>query len=387
MLSAFFFVACNRSDAVVSNTITVLDEEQTVTSSGYSDSLNAMITDLILLNTNVEKVPVSVAKDIKAVSDEADRLLKSYDISDKQYVALKNDLDTNRYKYAISISNLMNDRSKDEDLKNLKSFLGINTRTLGKEIMSDYIYDLLYFRLGYVYNQRKESYEKTGLRESAYLEAKSDFETFGAKINRDNFGKVFSNSMLLFDIMTSSSGADSFALTDEEIEILIKIPDFNNDIDKDGSTILMKVFADLMLNDKTYAGSLYKKAKDNSEIMKFGEKMPVLISFICSVQSKINTEIVSSLTGGIEHIILSLRPYLDDEEWTMLENIFSIELTANYDIVALEFYGTEYNLYKENVKKYTIDDIKTATEENIEEIFEGIIANISPAFSYGWKND
>jgi len=157
-------------------------------------------------------------------------------------------------------------------------------------------------------------------------------------------------------------------------------------LDTEAWSLVFTLIVDNFLDD-TYISELYDQAVKNNELDKFASKMPIVTKLIVSIQNKLDANVVSSLSGGVVDIIYELIPQLTEEEWNMLQQILTITVNSNYKTVAFNEYGQAYTTYEKNVTKYTVQDLKTATKENVDEIFEGIIANIHPAFSYGWNND
>lgn len=384
VLCVFFIVSCDSNVNSIKG-ITVLDnEDEEITESGYSEELQKLISDIV--KAKIDSVPVSITEDIKAFSDEADSLLKSYKISNKKYVDLRNDLKSNERVYSSAIVNIIKDVRVEESIKNIKSLFSTYVSTLGNDGLTNYVYDLCKFRLNYDYLQKKASFEKTGMKKAQMEEALHDYNIFVEDIDKKEFKSLISSVLIVIDLATNSSVEGGFSLTSSEIEKLIKIPKFSNKISVDGWTLILKKIGGFTSNS-TYYGALFERVIDNGDLGKFAEKSVVLVNLLDSIQDKMTEDIIDSLSGGIVDILYSLIPILDDEEWGMLEDMFDLSINSNYWQVGYDFYGNEFLTYKNSVTLHTVQELKTATRENVGEIVEGIIASISPAFSYRWNND
>ncbi len=366
------------------------EEEVPVTSTGFGSAMKDLFDGIVEEYTTADLKMVK--QRVEDLSQKADELIVATGIGEKDYVALRDKVKDNKDRYTAGANALLSGEDLTEenaaDVNALRSFLISFCATLGKENASSFAYDLLKHNLYLV----KEQYSKpgSGYSQKSIRIAQEDYDNFQT-ISKKDFESVFSLLMVSIDLLSLDVESSGFTLTNGELAALIKKVDLSTDITAAGWRVVIRQFLSKTSKD-SYVRKLYDEMSDITERTRnphddLGELagiMPDINRLITSVQGKLTAEIIGLAETDEYACAEKILKQFSDEDWACLEKIEKIDLQGDYDGVAYKMFGTEYRDYANSVKKYTVADLKTCDSENLPEVLEGVLASISPAFSYRW---
>jgi len=374
--------SCQKSNKVVSNKIIILEEEESgVTATGFGDALKSVL--YAVLRQRLDRDLLLTQQRITVLCAKADEELHGSDITNAQYVALKQTFIDNKDDYVQTLLDILDGQIDD----NFKKFLGDCLTIVGKQTFSSVLYTMVAENFYFTYNNNvKNEYTETVIKSS-----KQDYEDFKS-IKKEDFENVLSLALVSIDFMGESidDTATSFTFTDGEIASILKKAKFTNNINTTGWRVLIKTIGDL-LNAKSFWGEIYKKVLDNTgknnldDLGHIAERVPMIIDLVLSIQQKMTAENIALAREGDKTAFLAdCFDKFSEEEWDKLEEILTPPLAKNYLSVGLAYFGSDFTTYYQSLTKHTVSELKGCEEEDFSDIFEGIVGSISPTFSYYW---
>lgn len=444
--SVFALSACNRS-SIVQRGILYDDEEQIIDATGLSDAICEIIFALydqrdIHINRNY---PPDNVKGYIAVAEKADEIIKKSGITEEQYTYLRDELNANRDEYVWLISSYrdnqpLDDRFDETEVRgDLLSYVLNFCSVLGKNKFSEFVYDLYDFRLNYMRDYYADAVKISATWLALYDAAERDLKRFES-IDIDEFEKLLCASLLIMDTFSVKIDSKGFELSDSEMAELFHIPDFNINLDHNQWSFILEKFGDLIPG---YYNAMFKIAEDSQKVPQGGLaalslRMEYVVRLLKNIQSMIDVEMIGKIRNGeYSELVVEIVQKATDEDWDLLENVLNMkiynpitedayckkarELTNSSDklhegsisfatymenVMSFDDYNAKLNdtkvssTEKETLKNkvanhtllltYTSEQAKAAlkntTPENISFVAEGVLAGLSPAFTYGLHN-
>lgn len=264
------------------------------------------------------------------------------------------------------------------------------TSVVGSDYLGGVLYDLLEYTYQYKYEQAMLDYEEYGYS-FLLLDAKRyqlEQAILKSDVGKTNFTIALKNAFAFADLFLSK-GVQSeqlSAFTDTEILLFIKSLDISSLTITDAGWQLLLSYA-IPSDGDVYASKLLAlmKQHDLSELASGLNKCVKLLSNSVIRWNEYDASLLRN--GDFYALMQSSFKRFDNEDWKLFESITTCEFEReHYEALAMETYGEAYVQYKQNLAVFTLDDLKTAVnEENFYEVLRGYVAGISPAFSYGME--
>jgi hypothetical protein len=185
--------------------------------------------------------------------------------------------------------------------------------------------------------------------------------------------------------------ADRFS--DEELLIFIKKIDIGGiSAGKAGLELLLDYYADSLIlkNETSYVEELLYEANYNGDAGRIFSDFEDLLILLNKVVKSLDKDDVGLMRQGeYKELIRSVFLKFDEESWEIFEKLTSVEIEkAKYEKIAFDFFGEDFSEYCSEDRTVSLSEVRLSiNEENFYNKLEGYIYGISPAFSYGMKND
>ena len=280
----------------------------------------------------------------------------------------------------------------ESDFSTIKEVYLDLTSVVGSDYLGGVLYDLCAYTYQYKYEQAILDYEEYGYS-FLLLDAKryqSELNVLKNEVGKNNFITAIKNTFAFADLFLSK-GAQSqqlSAFTDTEILLFIKSLDVSSLTITDAGWELLLSYA-IPSDSDNYLLKLLSLMKEH-DLTEGAKALNVGVKLVSNSIDRWTEEDAYLLRQGDFHALIKASfARFDDDDWKLFESATTCEFESeDYEALAMETYGDAYVQYKQNLTVFTLSDLKTAVnEENFYEILRGYVAGISPAFSYGMKND
>ena len=271
----------------------------------------------------------------------------------------------------------------------LSAFYSDMCALLGSDYLGGLIFELLVYYYDMSYDKNMSNYEKYGytymLQDAQKMKERS--RVMQAEIGAEDFTTFLSSSLCLTNIFSGEiEGLDAFS--DEEMLLFLTNLDLSLSISEEGWAILIADFSPYITSG---IWSAYVKAmKRNGDASVVASYMEDILLLLRSVQSGLGTEDMALIREGDGKVLLaSAFARFGDAEWQALYRISKMQLNnEEYENICKNKYGADYERYVAGLSVITADQLRGMVDsEKFYEGLEGFVGSISPAFSYGMRND
>ncbi len=390
-------VACTEEEEPVQNGIVIVKKEKSIIK---EKGLNTTLEDLFngAVQEKTGRDLKTARNRIEKVCVKAERTIRDNNVGNEVYVAILEELQRDQ---DVKISALVKliDGEITQEMKDLTLFL-INQ--LGKNVFSQTVYNCFACYLETVYKEYKDN----DYKESTVKRAKEDWEDF-LTIGQEDFTSMLSIAILAVDLSSADEEkleeeSKKFTFNDGEIAAIARSLDLSSGIPVTGWKVMLRLVGSLM-SDSSFWGMVYNKANifladdkgDDFEIV--ATSLFTFMPLITSVQKNIKAEWISAIQEGGDEAYRIVLESFREEDWERLKDVLEIKLSGNYWDVGINYFGydSDFITYSASVVTYTVEDLKNCINEqegltvkDLSKVMEGIVANISPLFSYyGWQYD
>lgn len=386
-------LACHHSKPTVQTGIEVLPKptiSQTYSDDARAFALNAttnLLTEIYRLKT--PSLSQKMKDEINAHSTAVEKIFASQNLSESAFISIFENIEENCSQYANAFSSLSSKENSPTTKDTLKRAISFFSSTIGIEQFASITFDVCLYCYDFSYQESMDRYDKYGF---AYLledaeQALSDKNTLQNEISKSNF--IPATKLMLFISQLFAGGAFDSPLIESfstaEILVLIKAPNFSSlNVSASGWQLLFRLFSALFPLSSSQS-SIFSMAEKNGDLLKFSQKANLVIELITTVQNNLNEQSVSILLGADAYQFTAhCFSCFDDETWSLFESATDLELNnEDYNAQMQSLYGNAYADYLNNLPSVSLQDLKTAQEQDFGSLLINYFAGICPAFFYG----
>ena len=387
------FFGCNSQDnppyigipQTTEQNITYLEQ----TKANVEDTVNQFLTAIYkaCVSSNVsENSKNIIVKHAKEVAE----ILLNQNLSQKTVDNLIQSISSKTETYATAFYGVQSGNATSQDVANLKEILGLLSSYMGIDATASVIYHVCDYYYEYLYQKYLEEYKIYGWQYKLDDAEKvlSDKETLTQDITLANFVPTVKLLFFIGEMVLGSSQSNSAikSLTDAEILLLLKTPDFSDiDMSIEGWKLILSITSKLFVKG-SYHAQLYKKVELNGDLDLIADKMEGVIEIICLVQSKFNIKHAEYLVNNQTNLFVKeCFNCFTDNDWIAFSNLTDFNFdNAYYNNFAIEYYGSKYT---ESYNSLEFTDINVLKNSLNTGDFNGTLLNyfagIFPAGFYG----
>ncbi|MCQ2602837.1 MAG: hypothetical protein MJ193_02790, partial [Clostridia bacterium] len=354
LLSSIFALSACNNKAPVQKGIVFDETSERIHSTGFGNAFKEIIYSIMKeIDENFDRNnPSDMVKGYLAVATKADELLKNSGITEEQYVKLTNNVSVNCNQYvevllAYFLNRPIDEKSVDEETtkENAMSFILTFCSVLGKDKFAKFAYDLFEFRLEWWVDYYTEKSKNPEIDPDIHT-AKQELATFRS-IKLEEFEKLLCGTLLIVDMFSVKVETENFSLSDSETAKLLKIPDFDVNLDYTQWTFLLNKLGDLMPG---YYGELYiaAYAAEDGGIRTIALKMDAMMRLISRFQEMMDADAVNMARNDqMNELAVKLVHQMTESDWDLFEGLI------NFKIDTTSFHGQTVDVYVARANQVT----------------------------------
>jgi hypothetical protein len=358
------------------------DKEYSVEILAYAEEKIYSVLETVLLN-EMPALTDKKREELKKISAEVTEITAREPISEKKYKRLLELIATDGSELITSLGKDDAYISGIEDL-----YLGVSS-IIGADRAGALVYDLTLY--GYAY-KRDVAYERYNTYKYTHLLVEAerlayDFETVEREIGRDNFVGFMKLAFAAAELAVGGASSEELSsFSDEEILAFLGYSDvLGIEIGERGWNFLLALGGGLIGDEASSVASLLSEPEYTEKTARVMTSVMSLISLMSDRLDRDDISLIREGNGG--EVLASLLSEFNDDDWLLFERETDIDFdTEEMDIDATEDYGEDYLVYKSEIKKMSVEELRALLKkENSYESVRAYFEGLCPAVLYGMK--
>jgi len=392
--------SCSKTTPTVKKGIEIENQtkvEYSSSTKSYTyNVINGFLTEYAKLSSVGGSVPNATKDKIDTITADIQKVIESVGVSEKAYNSTFELINENLQNYALATFQLANGNLEKENANKLKGLYTAISATFGARQTSGVIYEIINYYYSHEYNEKIadiERYEERFPDLIPHLKAdaeelKENKRILTEEIGKENFIPVTEMAYFTLELFFGGAFENSMlsSFTTTEIMQFIKFPEFSSiSVNSAGWEFLLKL-AKPVFEENTLNAKVFDKMLKNGDINVIANKMGSVVEIFSFLQNGVNLEGAELIKQGkITEFMGNAFERLTNEQWGVVEGVLGVELKNDeYNALAKERYGEDYQTYLDGIPSHTIQEVKSAVGTvEFKAILQEYIKGVCPALFYG----